>query len=247
MLIGDDEYKTEVSLPAFVKSDLEPLGFEVQIIHADSQDKNLFPDMAEAVKNADLVFVSVRRRLPPKADLDALRQHIAAGKPLVGIRTACHAWCLRNEKENQAAAAKGQASWPEFDPEVFGGHYTNHYGNGPKTAVSVADGAVDHAILRGVEVDKLIGNGSLYKVKPLTETTTPVLMGTIEGQPAEPIAWTNRAGPNKARVFNTTLGHEADFANPVFRKLLVNAMFWTLEEPYPLGQDIEKLLPKGVQ
>jgi nicotinamidase-related amidase len=247
MLIGDDEYKTEVSLPAFVKSDLEPLGFDVQIIHADSQDKNLFPGMAEAIKNADLVLVSVRRRLPPKADLDALRQHVAAGKPLIGIRTACHAWCLRNEKENQAAAAKGQASWPEFDPEVFGGHYTGHHGNGPKTAVSLAEGAKDHAILRGVETDKLIGNGSLYKVKPLTDTTTPLLIGTIDGQPSEPIAWTNLAGPSKARVFNTTFGHEGDFANPVFRKLLANAMFWALEEPYPVGQDIEKLLPKAVK
>src|SRR5262245_57877618 len=40
MLIGDDEYKTEVSLPAFVKSDLEPLGFDVTIVHSDLQDKN---------------------------------------------------------------------------------------------------------------------------------------------------------------------------------------------------------------
>jgi len=247
MLIGDDEYKTEVTLPAFVKSDLEPLGFDVQIIHADSQDKNHFPGMAEAVKNADLVLVSVRRRLPPKEQLDALRQHVAAGKPLVGIRTACHAWCLRNEKENQAAAAKGQASWPEFDPEVIGGHYVGHHGSGTKTAISLADGAKDHAILRGVEIDKLVGNGSLYRVKPLTETTTSLLIGAIDGQPSEPIAWTNLAGPHKARVFNTTLGHEGDFANPVFRKLLVNALYWALDEPYPMGQDVEKLLPKGAR
>jgi nicotinamidase-related amidase len=248
MLIGDDEYKTEVTLPAFAKSDLEPLGFDVQIIHSDSQDKNHFPGMAEAIRSADLVFVSVRRRMPPKADLDALRRHVAAGKPLVGIRTACHAWCLRNEKENQAAAAKGQASWPEFDPEVFGGHYVGHHGSSPKTAISLADGgANDHAILRGLELDKLVGNGSLYRVKPLTETTTPLLIGTIEGQPSEPVAWTNLAGPNKARVFNTTLGHEGDFANPIFRKLLVNALYWSLEEPYPMGQDIEKLLPKGAK
>ena len=130
MLIGDDEYKTEVSLPAFVKSDLEPLGFDVTIIHSDSQDKNRFPGMAEAIKQADVVLVSVRRRTPPKADLDALREHVAAGKPLIGIRTACHAWCLRNEKEDQAAEAKGLAAWREFDPEVFGGHYTGHHGAG---------------------------------------------------------------------------------------------------------------------
>src|SRR5262249_7553599 len=43
MLIGDDEYKTEVTLPAFVKSDLASLGFDVTIVNADSQDKNNFP------------------------------------------------------------------------------------------------------------------------------------------------------------------------------------------------------------
>jgi nicotinamidase-related amidase len=247
ILIGDDEYKTEISLPAFVKSDLAPLGFDVTIIHADSQDKNSFPGMAEAIKWADVVLVSARRRLPPKADLDALREHIAAGKPVLGIRTACHAWCLRTEKENAAAAAAGRGVWPKFDPEVFGGHYTNHYGNGPKTTIMAADGAKDHAILRGIDAGKVLGNGSLYKVNPLTATTTPLLFGSIPAQEPEPVAWTNAAGPKKARVFNTTLGHLDDFENPAFRKLLTSALFWSLEEPYPTGQDIEKLLPSATK
>jgi hypothetical protein len=243
MLIGDDEYKTETTLPEFAAKDLEPLGLEVKIIHSDANDKNSFPGMAEAIRWADVVLVSVRRRLPPKADLDALREHIAAGKPIVGIRTACHAWCLRTEKDNAAAAASGRGVWPDFDPEVLGGHYTNHYGNGPKTTVEVAPGAKDHPILRGVALEKLLGNGSLYKVKPLTDTTTPLLVGYIPSQPPEPIAWTNAAGPKKARVFNTTFGHWDDFQEPAFRKLLTSAVFWALEEPYPQGQDIEKLLP----
>jgi nicotinamidase-related amidase len=247
MLIGDDEYKTEVSLPAFVKSDVEPLGFDVTIIHADSQDKNNFPGMAEAIKRADVVLVSVRRRMPPKAQLDALREHFAAGKPIVGIRTACHAWHVRNEKEIQAALGKGLSQWPEFDPEVFGGHYTGHHGNNIKTSITVADGAKDHAILRGVAVEMLTGNGSLYRVRPLAASTTPILFGSIPNQEREPIAWTNLAGPKNARVFNTTLGHEGDFANPAFRKLLVNALFWALDEPYLIGQDIEKLLPAAVK
>ena len=106
---------------------------------------------------------------------------------------------------------------------------------------------LDHAILRGVEIDKLLGNGSLYKVKPLTDTTTPLLFGSIPDQQPEPIAWTNLAGPKKALVFNTTLGHWDDFDEPAFRKLLVNSLFWTLEEPYPKGQNIDKLLPAAVK
>jgi nicotinamidase-related amidase/type 1 glutamine amidotransferase len=243
MLIGEDEYKTESSLPAFVEKELKPLGFEVTIVHADSTHKNNFPGMAEAIENADLVFVSVRRRLPPKEQLDALRAHVAAGKPVVGIRTACHAWCLRDDKQNEAAAAAGKGVWPEFDPEVFGGHYVNHHGNGLKSSIAVAEEAKDHEILRGVDVDNLIGNGSLYVVRPLTDTTQPLLMGSVEGKEPEPVAWTNLAGPKQARVFNTTLGHIDDFQQPAFNKLLVKGITWAIADPYPTGENLDALLP----
>jgi type 1 glutamine amidotransferase len=219
----------------------------VTIIHSDSADKHNFPGMAEAVKDADLVLVSVRRRLPPKEQLDALRAHIAAGKPLVGIRTACHAWCTRDEKQNAAALAAGKGVWPDFDPEVIGGHYVNHHGSGPKTAIAVADSAKDSPTLLGVELDKLIGNGSLYVVRPLVETAQPLLIGSVPEKEAEPVAWTNLAGPKKARVFNTTLGHWDDFENPAFKKLLVNGITWAIADPYPTGQPLDDLLPAAVK
>jgi type 1 glutamine amidotransferase len=203
--------------------------------------------MAEAIKAADVVLVSVRRRLPPKEDLDALRQHLAAGKPIVGIRTACHAWCLRTEKDNQTAAAAGHGVWPEFDPEVLGGHYVGHHGADVKTAITIAEAGKGHAILRGVDLQKFVGNGSLYRVNPLVESTTPLLIGTIPDKQPEPVAWANLAGPKESRVFNTTLGHIDDFQEPAFCKLLTNAIFWALDEPYPIGQDVEKLLPPAVK
>ncbi len=232
MVIGDDEYKTEVTLPHFAKNDLEPLGFSVKIIHSDEKDKNNFPGLVDAVKNADLVFVSVRRRMPPKEQLDAIRAHVAAGKPLVGIRTACHAWSLRNDEQTKQLLAAGHAEWPQFDAEVIGGNYTGHHGNGPKTTITLADGAKDHPILRGIEIAELVGNGSLYRVQPLKSTTTPLLMGAIPNQEPEPVAWTNLSGPKKTRVFNTSLGHPEDFANPHFRKLLTSGIFWSLEPQY---------------
>lgn len=247
MLIGDDEYKTEVSLPALVKSDLAPLGFDTAIIHSDEQNKHSFPGMAERIAEADLVLVSVRRRLPPKADLDALRAHIAAGKPLIGIRTACHAWSLRNEKEAAELLAAGHAAWPQFDPEVFGGNYTGHHANEVKSDIKIALDATDHPILRGVDTSSLVGNGSLYKVSPVLKGTKPILYGSIPGQNPEPVAWTNLAGPQQARVFFTSLGHSDDFQNPAFRKLLVGGLFWCLEDPYQVGQDIDKLLPAAIK
>jgi type 1 glutamine amidotransferase len=228
-LIGEDEYKTEITLPALAHSEMESAGLRVSIIHASKDDPNDFPGMAAALADADLVFVSIRRRTPPKEQLDALRAYLDSGRPLVGIRTACHAFALRPKDKLPA----GRAQWPEFDPQVIGGHYTNHYGVGPRTSIAVAPGAGEHPILRGVDAAGLIGNGSLYKVSPLEPGTTPLLLGTIPGQTPEPVAWTHTYGPKQARIFFSSLGHIDDFDEPGFRRLLKNAVFWALDRPVP--------------
>ena len=245
VIIGEDEYETARTLPAFVASDLEPLGFEVTVVEADAGDPNHFPRMAEAIEQADAVLISVRRRLPTNEALDALRRHVASGKPLIGVRTASHAWLLRDEAQNEAAIARHQGVWREFDADVLGGHYTNHHPAGPKTAIRLANSAADHPILRGVAIDALAGNGALYKVSPLGSRATPLLWGEIAGAPVEPIAWTNLAAPGSARVFYTSLGHPDDFESPAFRKLLVNGILWAIDQPYATVKDIDELLPSG--
>src|SRR5262245_47515248 len=96
IVIGEDEYKTHLTLPAFARQHLEPHGFQVRFVNSDPADKNNFPGLAQAVTRADLVLISIRRRTPPREQIDAIRAHLAAGKPLVGIRTASHAFALRD-------------------------------------------------------------------------------------------------------------------------------------------------------
>jgi nicotinamidase-related amidase/type 1 glutamine amidotransferase len=225
MVIGEDEYKTEVTLPTFARQELEPHGFRVQLVHADADDKNKFPGLAQAVARSDLVLVSVRRRTPPKEELDAIRTHLAAGKPLVGIRTASHAFAVTQQG---ARLANGATTWAEFDAEVLGGHYTGHHDVGPKVAMAIAPGAERHPILRGVDLMRLLSSGSLYKTTPLAGSTTPLVVGSIPGQGPEPVAWTNSPRVGQSRVFYTSLGHPDDFQNPAFRKLLLNGICWAL-------------------
>ena len=224
-MIGEDEYHTWETLPEFAKKDLDPKKYSVTIINGDTNDKNNFPGLVEALRTADLLFLSTRRRTPPPDQLNAVRAYLAAGKPLIGIRTACHAFALR---PNDPPLAPDRAAWQDFDPEVLGGHYTNHHPAGPKTVVTIAPNASKHAILKDVHVAALVGNGSLYMVSPLARTTTPLLVGTIPGESPEPIAWTHEYGPKHARVFFTSLGHPDDFQNAEFRRLLVNAFGWAL-------------------
>lgn len=225
-MIGEDEYLTWETLPSFAKSDVQPLGHRVTIIHADVTDKNNFPGIIEALKDADLLLVSVRRRTPPKEQLDAVRAFLAAGKPLIGIRTASHAFALRPK---ETLANEKIANWQEFDPEVLGGNYSNHHRGEDKTIITLVPGAESHTILKDIKIAELIGNGTLYKNTPLAKTATPLLIGTIPNQPAEPIAWTHSYGPKKAKVFYTSLGHADDFKEPSFRRLMLNAIAWVLE------------------
>jgi hypothetical protein len=92
----------------------------------------------------------------------------------------------------------------------------------------MGSGGKAHALLKDISVDRLIGAGSLYKVSPLEKGTTPLLTGSIPGQPPEPIAWTHTYGPKRARIFFTSFGHPDDFKNAEFRRLLSNGIAWAL-------------------
>ena len=224
-IIGESEYRTSETLPAFARTELERSGFSVTIVQADEKTPNDFPGLVEAAKAADLMLISVRRRTPTRAELDAVRAHLAAGKPLVGIRTASHAFALSNNEAPEA----GRATWPDFDPTVLGGHYVGHWGEGPKVSLRLAPGAKDHPLLVGIDPLQIEGNGSLYRVTPLEVSTTPLIIGEIPGRPPEPVAWTNTPRVGKSHVFYTSLGHPDDFRNPMFRKLLLHGLCWALE------------------
>ncbi|MCH8042677.1 MAG: ThuA domain-containing protein [Planctomycetes bacterium] len=221
-LVGEKEYQTAGSLTAFAHDELESRGIACSFVHADAKDINHFAG-AQTIKTADVLFISVRRRTLPKEQLALVRAHAEAGKPIIGIRTASHAFSLRGEKKPPA----GHAAWSEFDRDVLGGNYHGHHGGSGPVAMKPADSSKDHPILRGVNVAAIKGGGSLYQTSPLAKTTTTLVIGSIPNKPAEPIAWTHTY--KGGRVFYTSMGHVDDFAQAEFRKLLVNAVFWTLD------------------
>ncbi len=222
MLIAEGEYRTDESLPAFA---LKNLGhdFSVDYVFPDPKDPNKLMGL-ELLQGADIVLVSMRRRALPTKQLAAIKQFVESGKPVVGIRTASHAFALRNQQP-----PAGHAVWPEFDHDILGGNYHNHHPNGPKVQIELADKAADHPILKNVDVKNLVGNGSLYQNNPLAKSATPLLIGSIPGKDSEPVAWTNRPETGN-RVFYTSLGHIDDFQEPAFQQLLTNALIWAVQE-----------------
>lgn len=227
--IAEREYETRETLPAFARKVLEEVqGFSVTILHASPDDRNDIPALAEALEDADLLLVSVRRRALPRADLEAVRAHIAGGGALVGIRTASHAFDTRGKHP------EGHDEWRTFDPDVLGGSYHGHYGRGIETRVSLAPGAEGHPITRSLELPTT-SSSSLYRTSPLATDATPLLLGRIPDRDPEPVAWARTVG--KARVFYTSLGGPDDFRNPQFVRLLRNGILWSLDRPLPPAGD----------
>ena len=221
-VIADDEYRTEATLPAFASAYLIKDYRVEYVLDQEGARDNLAG--INVLADADLMVVSARRRVLPKGQVDALKKFVEDGKPVIGLRTASHAFSPK-------AGAKlpvGRDAWNGFDAEVLGGHYTNHHKEGPTVVVSLAPGA-SHPILEGVEVAGLVGHGSLYKVSPLSVRAKPLLIGTIPGQEPEPVAWVNAAMTGN-RVFYTSLGQADDFQEPAFNRLLKNAVDWAMRK-----------------
>jgi type 1 glutamine amidotransferase len=140
---------------------------------------------------------------------------------VVGIRTASHAFVLGKGQTLPA----GHADWPTWDADVIGGNYANHHAKGPITQVTLAAGApATHPILQGVPLP-FTTSSTLYRNTPLRANTTPLLAGTIPGQPTEPLAWTF-VRADGGRTFYTSLGGPEDFKNPAFVRLLRNGLKW---------------------
>jgi hypothetical protein len=211
----------------FAEGEWKAPGHRVTVIQGNRERPTHFEGFLEAMKSADLLVVFVRRATPPQDQLDAIRAHLAAGKPLLGIRTANHAF---SPLPGQAPSDPDLASWPEFVPEVLGCQNTGYETKRlPYEVRRHPLAPSDSPLLRGVDVSRILGHVSLYRVLPLAADVSPLLLGQADGiEPAQPIAWTRLHGPRKARVFYTSLGAPADIVQPSVRRLIGNAVNWTL-------------------
>ncbi|HBE69848.1 MAG TPA: nicotinamidase [Planctomycetaceae bacterium] len=220
ILIAEAEYQTKDTLPVFAAQHLSR-DYRVTTLHADAKDRNRVPGM-HMVADADLLLVSARRRALPTKDLQFVRDHVAAGKPMVGIRTASHAFALRRDDP-----PAGHDVWPEFDAQVWGGAYTNHFGNKLRTNLSVVANALSP--VQADDLGELQPGGSLYKNIPLKAGTKAILTGHVveNGQPSDshPLAWTF-IRTDGGKSFYTSLGHVDDFAQPEFQALLLRGIHW---------------------
>jgi type 1 glutamine amidotransferase len=203
LVSGSLEYESDASL-AKLQDHLEE-HYRVQCTRAFRKTDDDLPGL-EHLETCDVMVLFTRRLTISGPQLERVKKYCRSGKPIVAIRTASH----------------GFQNWLELDREILGGNYRGHYGAGPATHVELVDSARNHPVLKDVKA--FSSPGSLYKNTALATDVTVLLKGSGSGH-TEPVAWTrsHRGG----RVFVTSLGHQRDFSEPSFLRLLVNAVFWT--------------------
>src|SRR6266540_2496534 len=209
LISGEYEYDSARTLPAFKEYLATNYGFNC--IYLERTKGEEIPGL-DALEKADLAIIFIRRMTLPEEQLGKIKKFVDSGKPLIGLRTASHAF------EN----------WKEWDRDVLGGNYHNHYTDKLVATIKTVSEASEDPILKGVGKEFIAG-GSLYRNAPLPPSSTVLLTGSVTNQPPEPVAWTHRY--KASRVFYTSLGHPKDFENPSFRRLVVNAIFWALNRP----------------
>lgn len=218
-----DNYEAHLTVPVFADRLESELGYKVTVIQAQGErNSSNFPGI-EILNQADLVVLFARRLALPKEQLNLLKKFLAEGNPLVGIRTANHAFAVL-----EGSIPSSHRDWQEFVPEILGCENRGYGPVEPGTYVTIVPEAKDHAILNGITTPQWHSEGNVYLVAPLLDKQAEVLLTGSVGDKTQPIAWTRKAG--KSKVFYTSLGYPKDFEAPQFRLLLTNAIQWALEK-----------------
>lgn len=268
LISGDEEYRSEQALPQLGKILAKRHGFKCTVLFAVDPATGLInptvttniPGM-EALKTADLVILFTRFRDLPDDQMKYFADYIAAGKPIIGIRTATHAFNTSpNKKDAKFNWQSKVEGWEGgFGRHVLGETWVSHHGNHghESTRGVIAKDAQDSPIVRGCE--DIWTKTDVYTVRlPLPGDSKPIILGEVltgmnptdkpvdgpKNNPMLPVAWSKTyKGDNgqTGRVFTTTMGSGEDFLSEGLRRLLVNAAYWCLgmDQQIPARANVE--------
>ena len=244
---GDEEYRSEESMPMLARILKRDHGFRVTVLYSldeqgfiDPNNLTSIPGL-EALDSADLMVMFTRFRALPEPQLKRILDYVESGRPVVGFRTSTHAFRYPNDSTRTFYNE-------EWERRVFGQKWIvhhGHFGDGaePLTDVQIVPWRTTHPVLRGVQPFQAYS--WLYHVEggehELYGDSKPLLTGRAlrTNQTARlaqyplvnPVAWTKTytgSYGRPARVFFTTLGHPYDFRDASMRKLALNGILWAM-------------------
>lgn len=261
LISGDEEYRSEETNPMLAKILSVRHGFQTTVLFAinpatgfiNPTTNTNIPGL-EILAKADLVIINTRFRDLPADQLLHFANYVNTGKPLIGLRTATHAFNTKTEA--------GEIDWNNFGLNYLGEKWVAHHG---KHKVEGARGVIEesnasHAILRGVT--DIFAPSDVYTVKNLdesiaqvllrgavTETLDPaskILADDARNNPMQAAIWLRPyTAPNgtKGMALTSTMGASVDFASEGLRRLLVNGVYHLLDLVVPEMANVDYVDP----
>ena len=258
LISGDEEYRSEEALPQLGRILSVRHGFSSTVLFAiDPRDGTVDPEVRnnipglEALASADLMILFTRFRDLPDNQMEHIAQYVGAGKPIVALRTATHAFAPKAGKyESWHWRAPGGGFGRRYLGETWVAHHGAH--GKQSTRARLAPGKETHPILRGITDGEIWGPTDVYSARP-TPDCEVILLGEVvagmderdppvageKNEPMMPVAWTRwylAESGQQGRVFATTMGSSQDLRNEAFRRLLVNASYWALGMEDRIGE-----------
>lgn len=265
LVSGDEEYRSEESMPMLGRILADRHGFKCTVLFSvkpedgtiDPVNQKNLPGL-ENLQSADLMIIATRFRELPDEQMKYVDEYVNSGKPIIGLRTATHAFKFEPTTESSFKKYDFRSSeWPGgFGQQVLGETWVAHHGHHKfeSTRGVVNEGEKDNPILKGVQ--DVWGPTDVYTVKNLPESATILLYGQVlegmepdskplagaKNEPMMPLAWTRTftgTSGKPARIFCTTMGASVDLACEDLRRLIVNAAYWAvgLEDKIPERAD----------
>ena len=246
-LAGDHEYRSEESLPALARILARHYGFKCSVFFTTNPETGFIdPDSSnisglEALRTADLLVVFLRFKDFPDAQMQHVVDYLDRGGPIVGFRTATHAFQIqRPDAKFLKYTWKGVEGYTGgFGRQILGETWVTHYGKNhvQSSKLVLQPDQARHPILSGVK-DVWVQSGG-YTANPIEGSTTLAMGQILDGMtpdspPAKdkqlmPVAWYRSytgASGKSGRVFTTTHGASEDLLNDGFRRMSVNAIIW---------------------
>ncbi|MBI1247549.1 hypothetical protein GC197_06840 [bacterium] len=244
LISGDEEYRSEECLPMLANILSKHLGFDCTVLFSqnpedgtiDPNNQKNIPGMAN-LKDADLCIIMTRFRNLPDEDMKYLDDYLKAGKPIIGIRTATHAFSM---PKNGTYGNYSFNNAGGFGKKVLGETWVSHHGGhkSQSTRGVINEEQKDNPILRGV--DDVWGPTDVYGIRSLPDDAKVLLYGSVlsgmkpEDKPVEgkkndpmmPIVWTmpyQWEGGKPGTSVCSTYGSAVDFQCEDGRRLIVNA------------------------
>ncbi len=252
LISGDEEYRSEESMPMLGKILSEQHGFDCVVLFSINPDtQTVDPNFQSNIPglhhldDADGMIMCLRFRGLPDSQMAHFEKFVMEGKPLIALRTSTHPFNFPvDSKSPYKKWAFNSKEWEGgFGQQIVGETWVSHHGDHASQATRgvIPDAAKASPILKGVS--DVFGPSDVYGVVHLPSTATVLLQGQVvkgmkptdpplegpKNNPMMPLAWTKNyqmPGGKSGKLFCTTMGAANDFSNEDLRRLVVNATYW---------------------